>query len=432
MGKMLMWFVLGVTAFLKPAWAEMKVEVRPDREEPVYKCGETATFAINVSEDGQAVTKGNVTVVFTVNGRRRISQQIVALGPERAAASASLGEPGFLLCEASIRVNGALGSGRAVAAFDPESLPPAAIMPDDFNAFWAAGRERVDAIPMDVQLAALPEYSDDRQESFKISLANIDNTRIYGYLSVPRGTPPYPAIVSVPGVGVGEPSGPNREYASAGSLSLYMGVHTHDLGLPREEYDKLRAGPLAAYSHIGAPDRERYFFRRAILGIDRAVRYLMSRPDWDRKHLVYNGNSQGGGVGLMLAGLNPAFTAVAATVPSLCEHNAQRLNRGANGVQLLVHAPEDRKEEYAKMADYFDAVNFARKIRCPVVMSVGFLDTSCPPWSVYPAYKVIQAPKRIFPGYQSGHGMSRSLREFLHPWLEGQLGRADPVPPTAE
>ena len=427
------WVVLGLVAFLAPVRAETAVAVRTDREEPVYKCGETATFAIIVTEDGAAVTEGHVTAVLTVNGQRRLSQQIVALGQEPATVSATLEEPGFLLCEASLRANGASRSGRAAAAFEPERMQPAAIMPDDFDAFWAAGRARVDAIPMDLQLTPLPEYSNDRQESFKISLANIDDTRIYGYLSVPKGKQaPYPAIVSVPGVGVGEPSGPNREYAAAGALSLYMGVHMHDLGLPRDEYDKLRAGPLAAYSHIGAPDRERYFFRRAILGIDRAVRYLMSRPDWDGRHLVYNGNSQGGGVGLMLAGLNPAFTAVAVNVPSLCEHNAQRLGRGPNGVQLLVHAPENRKEEYAKMADYFDAVNFARKVRCPVVMSVGFLDGSCPPWTVYPAYNVIPAPKRMFPGYAGGHGMPRSLREFLYPWLQGQLGQADPIPPTSE
>ena len=428
-------FVVGLAALLLSVDAAPEegvvLQVLPDRDAPVYQCGETVTFSIKATQDGKPLTKGNVTVVLTLDGAKRISQQIATLGEEPATVTATREEPGFLSCDVSMHRDSR--NGHTVVAFEPEHMKPAAIMPEDFDEFWAAGRKRIDAIPMDLQLTPLPEYSNAQQESFKISLANIDNTRIYGYLSVPKGRKgPFPAIVSVPGVGVGEPSGPNREYAAAGSLSLYMGVHTHDLGLPREEYDKLRAGPLAAYSHIGAPDLEEFFFRRAILGIDRAVRYVTSRPDWDGKHLVYHGTSQGGGMGLILAGLNPSFTAAAVNVPSLCEYNAQRLGRGSNGVQLLVHAPEAQKGQYAKMADYFDAVNFARKIRCPVIMSVGYFDTSCPPWTVYPAYNVIEAPKRMFPGYRGGHGVPHELRQFIHPWLEGQLGRAEPVAPMAE
>ena len=432
--------VLGLAAFLPSVWAangaKIVIEPRADRDAPVYKCGETATFTINVTEDGKPVTDGKVAVILSLDGGRTIAEKTVALGPKPATVAGTLEEPGFLLCAASlhvndVRVNDTVPIGYNSAAFEPERIRTMATVPDDFDAFWAEGRARVDAIPMDLQLTPVPKFTDDTQETFKISMANIDNTRIYGYLSVPKGRkPPYPAFVSVPGAGVGAPSYAITEQATAGGLALFMGVHTHDLGLSDEEYRALNEGPLRGYQRQGVPDRERYFFRRAILGIDRAVRYLMSRPDWDGKRLVYYGSSQGGGMGLILAGLNPEFTAVAVNVPAMCDRSAYRADRG--GSRFVLDAPKEEREQYAKMVEYFDAVNFARKIRCPVIMSVGFMDRSCPPSSVYAAYNIIQAPKRMFHGPRTGHAMPPSFREFFDPWMNAQLGRSDPIPPTAD
>jgi len=433
--------VLGLAAFLPSIWAapgaKIVVEPRADRDEPVYKCGETAVFTIVVLKDDKPVTEGEVVVQLSLDGGRPIAgMKTIALGPEPATISGTLTEPGFLLCTASLRVNDAVQTGYASAAFEPERIQNMAIVPDDFDAFWAEGRARVDAIPMDLQLTPVPKFTDDTQETFKISLANIDGTRIYGYLSVPKGRkPPYPAFVSVPGAGVGAPGSPIDGQAADGALSLVMGVHTHDLGLSDEEYRTLNEGPLRNYQRQGIPDRERYFYRRAILGIDRAVRYLMSRPDWDGKHLVYYGSSQGGGIGLILAGLNPEFTAAAVNVPAMCDRSAYRAERGRGWPPVDLDVPKEEMEQYAKMVEYFDAVNFARKIRCPVIMSVGFMDRTCPPSSVYAAYNVIQAPKRMFHGPRTGHATPPSfpvLREFLDPWLNAQLGRTAPIPPTAE
>ena len=408
------------------------VDPRADRPEAVYKCGETATFAINVTRDGKPLAEGDLTVTLTLDGGRKIEAKTIALGAGPAVISGTLKEPGFLSCAAILRAEGKAHYGYAGAAFEPERIQPAAVMPDDFDAFWAAGRARVDKVPIDVQLTPLPKYTNDRQESFKISMANIDNTRIYGYLSVPKGKkPPFPAYVTVSSAGLGKPRGPVTGYAARGVLTLAMGVHPHDLGLPGEEYVKLGKGELKGYTYKGAPDAEKYYFRRAILGIDRAVRYLLSRPDWDRKHLVYYGSSQGGGFGLILAGLNPQMTAAAMNVPALCDHGGYRANRSPGWPKLVLRAPADRREAYAKMAEYFDAVNFARKIRCPVIVSVGFIDRTCAPSSVYSAYNVIDAPKRIFNGPKTGHGTPRAFGKYLYPWLAGHLGLAKPTPPAA-
>jgi len=427
-------FVIGLAALFTATEAAdddgVSMEVRADRDDPVYRCGETATFSIVVRDGEKAVTEGDVAVTLSLDGGRTIAEKTVALGPEPSSVSGTLEDPGFLLCTASVRIGGEERRAYQAAGFEPERIETTAVVPDDFDEFWAKGRARVDALPMDLRLVRIPRFSDEKQETFKISLININDTRIYGWLSVPKGRkPPYPAFVSVPGAGVGAPYKPITTESEAGALSLVMGVHTHDLGLPVEDYEALAAGPLRHYGHEEVPDPEGYFFYRAILGIDRAVRYLISRPDWDGEHLAYYGSSQGGGMGLTLAGLNPEFNSVAVNVPARCDRNAWRAGRGNRRPR---GDSEEEREKFAKAAEYFDAVNFARKIRCPVVMSVGFRDRSCPPSSVYAAFNVIQAPKRIFHGPNSGHVFIPSFGEYFDQWMSSHLGRAEPLPPKHE
>lgn len=46
-------------------------------------------------------------------------------------------------------------------------------------------------------------------------------------------------------------------------------------------------------------------------------------------------------------------------------------------------------------AGYYDVVNFASQVQCPVLIGVGLIDTVCPPSGVYAAYNQLQGPKEI-------------------------------------
>ena len=412
------------------------VTVRTDRPEAIYRCGEQASFRISLTEPGAPITAGEVSVSLTLDGGRPIANKTLPLTAAPVTIAGTLTEPGFLRCTVSFPKDGKRYVGYAGAGFDPERIQPTAVMPDDFDAFWEAGRARLAALPLDLELTPLPKYSDDSQQSFKFSIANIDNTRCHGFLSVPKNRKaPFPAYVTVPGAGPGPSSPGARSWAARGALGLVLSVHAYDCGQPvakiKECYAKLNEKGI--YSHHGAPDREKYYFRRAYLGIDRAITYLASRPDFDGKHLVVSGSSQGGGSALILAGLNPHVTAAAANVPALCDHAGHLAERSPGWPGIVRGGTEQEKAKLLKMSAYFDAVNFARKIKCPTIVSVGFIDRTCCPSSVYSAYNVITAPKRIFTDPLAGHTWNvGKFRPFLDEWLPSQLGLTDPMPPTEE
>ncbi len=413
--------------FVAPVSAQQPgvvVTVKTDRPDAIYSCNEQAAFIISATQDGQPITEGEVTVTFTRDLGERLDRKKIQLGKVPARVTATLAEPGFLHCEAAFMKDGKVLKTLAAAGFDPKRIKPVCTMPRDFDAFWKAGRAELAKIPLDVKLTPLPEYSDERQDAFKISFANIGNTRIYGFLNVPKKkTPPFPAWVHVPSAGLIKPTKPRPWYAPKGILYLDMCIHDFDPTNPPEGIKK-RTG----YTVIGAPDPNKYYFRRAILGLDRAIDYLASRPDFDKKHMVISGSSQGGGLSLIMAGLNKNITAASAGVPALCDQRAALVGRSATWPRMCSKWRKP-KDKWAAMSEYFDAVNFARKIKCPTIVYVGFIDTTCPPGAVYGAYNVITAPKYIFNGPLGGHGGgTKEWSRFQGKWIDGHLGLKPAVP----
>jgi cephalosporin-C deacetylase len=53
-------------------------------------------------------------------------------------------------------------------------------------------------------------------------------------------------------------------------------------------------------------------------------------------------------------------------------------------------------------------VNFATRATAPGIMTVGFIDTTCPPTSVYAAYNALPGRKEIFNDPPSTHRVSEA------------------------
>jgi cephalosporin-C deacetylase len=406
------------------------VQVTPVEKSGLYKPGKKATFTIKVTHDGNLLKEGTVKVKLTADMRGKIKTESFDLSKKNPfTISGTMNRPGFIYCRAILK-KGVWGD--AGAGFNPTAIKISTKLPADFDKFWNDGRKRLSKIPLDVKLLKLPKYCNAKQDSYKISFANINNTRIYGFLSIPKNRKgPFPAIFLVPGAGPGYFNPGLRSWAAKGALALCMNVHKYDPPNSRDGIRKIykELNTPKVYMHHGSPDREKIYFRRAILGIDRALNYLASRPDFDKKHLAVYGSSQGGAFTLIMTGLNPKkVTAAAANVPALCNHMAF-LDKRQPGWPKYFYSVKGRKQQDA-LLPYFDAANFARKITCPTIVSVGFADTTCAPNSVYAAYNLIKAPKRMFNEPTMRHSQSRRYSKFLSKWLSGQLELTKAIPPV--
>lgn len=409
--------------------ATIQVRVAPDYAHWTYKTGEKASFRIFVTADN---TPLSVPVTYTVGPELMPAKSVTAqVGPEGLLVEAgTLKDPGFLRCTVETRVAGRNYRGAATAAFSPELIKPTQSEPSDFDAFWAQGKTEQAAIPMEPVVRLMPEACTDLYRVYHVSFRVTGNSwqgqsRLYGILCEPTTPGPHPAILRVPGAGVRPYSG-DRDLAGKGAITLEIGIHGIPMDLSKETYDVLLSGALNEYWYYNADNRDKYYYRRVVLGCLRAIDFIASRPTWDRKNLVVAGASQGGFLAISTAALDSRVTGLCATHPAMCDLTGPLHGRAGgwphpfrswNG-ETPVHATPAK----IKTLSYYDTVNFARRLKVPGFYNWGYNDDVCPPTSTHAAYNVIQAPKELGLTLEHYHSYTQEQYDAITGWMVDFLG----------
>jgi cephalosporin-C deacetylase-like acetyl esterase len=205
-----------------------------------------------------------------------------------------------------------------------------------------------------------------------------------------------------------------------------MDINAHGLpnGKPGSFYAEQNSGPLQGYRHAGRESRDTIYFRGMFLRLVRAIDFLTSHPGWDGKHVVVVGHSQGGGQSLVAGGLDDRVTFIAPGVPAICDHSGQAAGR-INGWPKLVPNGTDGKPDpkILEAARYVDAVNFAARCQADTVMSVGFIDSVCPPSSCYAAYNALPGNKTVINEPLMGHAAPAHLHKAFFDRILEHVGK---------
>jgi cephalosporin-C deacetylase len=382
----------------KPEAPPPPLQARCDRDDAMYKVGEKATFFIWSENDGDASWQlSNDGYVIIDSGKITMEK-----GKRYTLESKMLG-PGFV----QLRVT--LGGDKAIAAaaFDPHKITPTAKAPRDFDDFWAAGLKELAAVPINAKLTRSEEHTKKgkgKYTCYKITLDNVEKKKVHGWITVPAGKGPFPAILTVPGAGV-VPIPPDVKHAEMGALSMNIIIHDLPVDESKDFFKKQADGPLKDYRDIGATDKNKSYYRAVILGCVRCLDYLTSRPDYNGKDLGVTGGSQGGALTLITSGLDPRVTLAAPNVAAMCDHSGYANKRVGGWPHWLNRFKEkDQLDKALEASAYYDAVNFARKFKGKSLHGVGFVDTVCAPTTVYAAYNVHPEPKTMINSPAMGHG----------------------------
>ena len=290
-------------------------------------------------------------------------------------------------------------SGGIGTMVEPEKLFPPMKEPDDFDAFWDKVKKELAAVPMkELEKVSVPNA---KAKVYDVKIACAGGKPVSGYLCVPLNAKPKscPAIVSFHGAGV-HSSFKTVTMAMRGLISLDINAHGIVNGKPQKFYDDLRKNYYYAkldkdrpgrYAHWYKDDREKYYFKGMYMRLMRALEYIKSQPEWDGKHLIVTGASQGGAQVLAACGLDHDITFARAGVPAMCDHSGCLGDRCSGWPRLYAKKDLQENPAYVKCASYFDGAYFARRIKCPIWFNTGFMDYVCPPSSVFAAYNNIPA-----------------------------------------
>ena len=175
----------------------------------------------------------------------------------------------------------------------------------------------------------------------------------------------------------------------------------------------------------GLEHRDLYGYRGVISDCVRGVDFLTSRPEIDPERIYACGSSQGGGLTLITSALRPEIKGGVAGYPFLCCYpEAMSMFRSYPYDELSCYARAypDQKDQMLETLRYFDAVNFAPRIKCPMVVGIALDDEVCPPETSYAAYQALTGHKELWLFPNSGHGNAHDYPGQERAWLEQQIG----------
>jgi cephalosporin-C deacetylase len=412
---------ISLNSFSQSNTGLIKVIIAPDHLDWTYKLNEEAKFSVQVLKYGNLVE--NVTIDYETGPEAwpDVKKEGVVLKNGKTEFSGTMKVPGFYRVRVWAVADGKRYEGLATAGFEPEKIQPTVKDPADFDAFWSNAISEARKINLDPRITLMPERCTSDVNVYHISFQNeVNGSRIYGILAIPKNPGKYPAILKVPGAGIRPYAGDTRT-AALGLITLEIGIHGIPLNLDPQVYTDLSGGALNGYNAVKMNDRNTHYYKRVYLGCVRAVDFIFTLPEFNGTDIAVTGGSQGGALTIVTAGLDKRIKYMAALYPALCDHTGY-LDKRAGGWPHYFKNTEPKPGEIETLG-YYDVVNFARRVSIPGFFTWGYNDLTCPPTSMYSAYNVISAQKELQIFQETGHWTFPEENEAVSNWLVKQIKR---------
>ncbi|RXZ84277.1 acetylxylan esterase [Paenibacillaceae bacterium] len=296
--------------------------------------------------------------------------------------------------------------------------------PDDFDAYWDRAIAEMKAVSPNVELVP-SEFQTPGAECFDLYFTGVRNARIHAKYARPRGvTAPHPAIVQFHGyTGNAGDWSEKLSYVSLGFSILSMDCRGQG-GLSED------TGGVKGTTHHGHIIRglndhpDNLLFRNIFLDTAQLAGIALELPEVDPEHVYAAGGSQGGGLTIACAALEPRIRKLAPVYPFLSDYQRvweMDLAQGAYQELRTFFRHFDpqhlRQQEVFTILGYIDIQHLADRIRGEVLMGVGLMDTICPPSTQFAAFNKITAPKQleIYPDFGHEHlpGFSDKAIQFF-------------------
>lgn len=399
----------------------------PNNADWLYKLNEEAKVTVALYEYG--IIQDGIEIAYSIGSELMPAEKSGTVTLKKGKAVISLGsmsKPGFIDCKLRATLNGKEYKHHIKVGFEPEKLQPYTKFPNDFVSFWKGALEEASKCPMEVSKVFVPEYSSNKVDCYLVKIqAYKKGHYVYGYLTIPKKSGKFPVVFSPPGAGI-KPMNPLKDifYAENGFIRFDMEIHGIRPDLDKATYDEVsRAFGRGNNSYLvnGLEHRDSYYMKKVYLACVRAIDYLTSLPEWDRKNVIAQGGSQGGALAMVTAALDERVTACASNHPALSDMAGYKANRAGGYPHLFTKFDGMDTPEKLKTLEYYDVVNFAKLIKVPVFMTWGFNDDVCPATTSYIVYNVLEAEKEALITPVNEHWISETTRYAIMEWIKGQL-----------
>ena len=274
--------------------------------------------------------------------------------------------------------------------------------PDDFDAFWEDALREMRAVDPCVELTP-SSFKAPGVECFDLFFTGVRGARIHAkYLRPLQAREPHPAVVQFHGY----TGSCGYWYDKLEYLALGFSVAALDCrgqGGISQDVGGVLGTTYRGHIIRGLDDSpENMLMRHVYLDTAQLAGIVMNLPEVDATKVAAMGGSQGGGLTLACAALEPRINRLAPRCPFLCDYRRvweMDLAKDAYEEIRLYFRQYDplhlREDDIFRRLGYIDVQHLAGRIAGKVLWATGLMDTVCPPSTQFAAYNKIRAPKEM-------------------------------------
>ncbi len=287
--------------------------------------------------------------------------------------------------------------------------------PDDFDAYWNGVIQELKQVPPAAEVKEIPLRSTEYCTAYTVRFSGIGPYRLFGYLSIPRGEGPFPALVYLGGYRSVVEVIPQGDANEKRERYLIFSAASRGQRNADRPYEARVPGLLTE----GVEDPATYIMRAWVADCCRAVEYLLSRPEVDRERVAAVGGNE---LPLLTAALYSGLTHVVAE-PVLFYRALERAS-GTCAYPLeefndYLRIYPNRRAAVAKTLSYFEPLSFA-----PMVEATTLL------WGHSESAGPLAAALKGEVELHSSEASRYRDGVYQEKWLARQLGLGKPVLPA--
>ena len=286
----------------------------------------------------------------------------------------------------------------------------------EFSEYWRDTLDDLKRYPARPEIDPIPLRSTDFATLYGVRLTSVGPYRVFGYLSIPAGHGPFPAIYYPP------------KYQSVleilpqGTANLQRSRYlTFSLaGRGQRNADSPYAAMFPGLLTEGVDEAASYIFRGIAADAVRGLEFLLTRSELDASRVVVVGND----LALITAGLTSGATHVV-TTPALFYKTMELAPRTQayplEEINDYIRTFPTRVEAVRRTLEYFDLRGFAPAVTATTLVMAGAGGTALEGSALRPLITALRGQATVHDSEQS------SYRDGLYAerWIAEQCGIED-------
>jgi cephalosporin-C deacetylase len=288
--------------------------------------------------------------------------------------------------------------------------------PADFDQYWQRTLDDLAGFPVRPELELLPLRTTDFAILYRVRLTSLGPYRLFGYLSIPTGTGPFPAIYYVP------------KYQSVleiipqGTANLQRSAYiTFALaGRGQRNSDTPYAAMFPGLLTEGIEQAETYIFRGLAADSMRGLEFLLARRELDPSRVVVVGND----LALITAALHPGATHVVAT-PALFYRTAELAPKTQayplEEINDYLRAFPATAAAVRRTLAYYDLQTFTPQVKATTLLMAGAPGALLDAQALAPLVTALPGPVTVHESEQSSYKDGL----YAEQWMAERCGIAD-------